>query len=316
MNPTNHSMVNYFIIKGVSDSPQLQVPIFILVLFIYLATVCGKMTIFLLICHDSHLHTPMYFFLTNLSVVDMSCSTVSLHRILLNFMSGKKEVSYVGCMIQMYFYAGLTGEGQALLAAMSYDRYVAVCNPLRYHVVMTDGVCGLLATTCWLVSFLEVLPPVVFVTRFSCYTSNEVNHFFCDIVPLMKITCSDVTVLQIMIYTIGLIFLNIIPFILTFTPYVFIVFTILRIQTTTGRQKAFYTCSSHFTVVILLYVTLFCQYFRPQSANNLESTKLFSLFNTAIVPMLNPLIYSLKNKDVKSAMRRKCMYWNIPRSLL
>ncbi|XP_073498543.1 olfactory receptor 8D1-like [Phyllobates terribilis] len=309
MDPANGSMVDHFVVNGFSDSAELQVPIFILVLLIYFITVSSNLTILVLICHDSYLHTPMYFFLANLSIVDMSCSTVSLHRILLNFLTGKKVVSYIGCMIQMYFYAGFTGEGQTLLGAMSYDRYVAICNPLRYHMVMSDGVCGLLAVTCCLMSFVEVLPPVVFMTRFTCYTSNELNHFFCDIVPLMKITCNDVAVLKIMIYTIGLIFLNIIPFILTFTPYIFIVFTILRIQSTTGRQKAFYTCSSHLTVVALLYVTLFCQYFRPQSASNFDSTKLFSLLNTAIVPMLNPLIYSLNNKDVKSALKRNCMCW-------
>ncbi|KAM4641229.1 olfactory receptor 8K1-like [Discoglossus pictus] len=236
MDEMDQTRVTYFIIKGISDIPEFQAPIFLLVLLIYLTTLGGNLTIVLLVCLDSHLHTPMYFFLGNLSLLDMSSATVTLHSTLVAFVTGDNTVS-----------------------------------------------------------FLE----------YSCYVSNIINHFFCDLVPLMKLSCSDTSVLEMLILTEGMLINLLTPSSLTFISYVFIIGTILKIRSSTGRSKAFYTCSSHLTVVLLLYMTLFCQYIRPISTDSLESNKLFSLFNTALVPMLNPLIYSLKNKDVKSALRRQ-----------
>ncbi|KAM4641808.1 olfactory receptor 13C9-like [Discoglossus pictus] len=235
MDQKNQTLLSYFVIKGISDIPKLQTPIFLLVLLIYLIILGGNTTILLLICLDPHLHTPMYFFLGNLSLLDISSTTVTLHPTLVTFITGDNTVSFLG----------------------------------------------------------------------SCYVSNVINHFFCDLVPLMKLSCSDTSVLEMLILTEGMLINLLTPSSLTFISYVFIIGTILKIRSSTGRSKAFYTCSSHLTVVLLLYMTLFCQYMRPVSTDSLESNKLFSLFNTAIVPMLNPLIYSLKNKDVKSALRRQ-----------
>ncbi|XP_053330099.1 olfactory receptor 6C74-like [Spea bombifrons] len=295
----------HFIIKGISDVPELQLPLFLLVLLIYLITLGGNLTILLLVCLDRHLRTPMYFFLGNLSMLDISSTTVTLHKILATFVTGDKSVSFSECMAHVYFFMALQCTELLVLAAMSYDRYVAICHPLHYHMVMSHGVCSLLATGCWVSGFLEVIPHTSVISNFSCYASHEINHFFCDVLPLMRISCSDTSLLKLLIVTEGVFVSGLIPLSLTLIPYVFIILAVLKIPTNIGRRKAFYTCSSHITVVVLLYTTLYCLYLTPSSKNPLDSHKLFSLFNTAVVPMLNPLIYSLKNKDVKSSIKRR-----------
>ncbi|KAE8585534.1 hypothetical protein XENTR_v10021341 [Xenopus tropicalis] len=305
----NKTVVGYFIIKGISDVPELQLLIFLLVLLLYLIILVGNLSILLLVCSDSQLKTPMYFFLGNLSILDMSSATVTLHKIFLSYMSGDRTVSFIGCMSQVYVFASFTSQELLLLTAMSYDRYVAICKPLHYHIVMTPRVCMLLAMFCWLWGFLQVLPPVYILANFSCYLSNELNHFFCDITSLMKLSCSDTGVLVLLNLTEGLLVSTLTPFILTFISYIFIINSILKIQTSTGRHKAFYTCSSHLTVVVLLYIILTCQYLVPNSTSSIDFNKHFSLFNTMVVPIMNPLIYSLKNEGVKSAIRRRLRLW-------
>ncbi|KAM9326414.1 olfactory receptor 8D1-like [Gastrophryne carolinensis] len=295
---------DYFIISGISDVAELQFPIFLLVLLIYLLTVTGNAIIVQLVYLDHYLHTPMYFFLANLSLVDISSSTVTSFKILTSFITGNSKVPYHACIIQMYFWSSLIVLECLILAAMSYDRYVAICNPLKYHMVMKSTICALMASLCWFWGFLETLPHTIIVFSFSCYRSNRINHFFCDILPLKNLTCSKITLLNNVIFA-STLFHLFFSFPLTFIPYIFIIITIVRIPSSAGRRKAFHTCSSHVTVVILLYVVLFCQYINPQQESSLDTSKLFSLFNTLAVPALNPLIYSLKNKDVKSALRRQ-----------
>ncbi|XP_018419672.1 PREDICTED: olfactory receptor 6C3-like [Nanorana parkeri] len=304
MEANNKTMVAYFVISGISNIPHLQVPIFLLVLLIYLNTLGGNMTILLLVFLDSHLHTPMYFFLANLSILDMSSSSITLHKVLAAFITRDKTVSFLGCIVQFYMFSSLACNQLLILTAMSFDRYVAICSPLRYSIIMNSRVCALLATVCWVLSFLEVVPYLVLLLEFTCYKSNIINHFFCDLVPLLSLTCSDTSALEMLSLIEGLLLLSLTPFVLTFTPYVFIITAIVRIRTSSGRYKAFYTCSSHLITVVLLYGTLVSQYLKPTTEDSLESNKLFSLFNTAAVPMLNPLIYSLNNKDVKAALKR------------
>ncbi|KAM3912176.1 olfactory receptor 6C74-like [Leptodactylus fuscus] len=300
---TNHTPIRYFIIKGISDDPQLQLLIFLLVLLIYLVILFSNVTI-LVACTDPQLLTPMYFFLANLSILDISCSTITLHKILINFITGDKTVSFSACMAQMYMFGSLGCAELSILTAMSYDRYVAICKPLQYHLVMNPRTCWILAAACWILGFLEVFPHVGMVNSFSCYVSNEINHFFCDIIPIIRISCEDTAIVETLFFIEGLLTMMLTPFLLIFVSYVFIIHAILRIRSSSGRMKAFYTCSSHLMVVILLYTTLYSQYLTPNLSSTLESKKLFALFNTAAVPMLNPMIYSLKNKVLKRALKR------------
>ncbi|XP_073498508.1 olfactory receptor 5AR1-like [Phyllobates terribilis] len=305
MDHTNISAVNYFIISGISDDPMIQVVIFLLVFIIYLLTLGGNLTILLLVSIDPQLHTPMYFFLCNLSILDIICSTNNLNNVLISFLSGEKTVSVLGCIVQIFIFLSMTCGELLILAVMGYDRYVAVCNPLRYHMIMNGRICALLATVCWVLGTVERIPIFLELLKFSCYKSNMVNHFFCDIMPVLTLSCSDTHFLDLYILTIGVGISAFSPCVITFISYVFIIAAILKIQSITGRRKAFYTCSSHLTVVILLYTTLAFQYMRPHSLVNLDSNNLMSLFNTAALPILNPLIYSLKNKDVKAALLRR-----------
>ncbi|XP_040269255.1 olfactory receptor 6C3-like [Bufo bufo] len=307
MDPKNQTMMLYFVLKGISDIPELQALIFFLVLLIYLITFGGNLTILLLVFLDSVLHTPMYFFLCNLSVLDLSSITVTLHKVPSMFVMNNNTVSFTECMVQVCIFSWLSGNELILLTAMSYDRYVAICNPLRYTTVMNKRFCASLALFCWAISLLQILPPMVILARFSCYTSHVINHFFCDIMPLIDVSCSDTSILQLLIFTEGVLLSTFTPFLLTFISYVFIIIAIIRIQSRSGRSKAFYTCSSHLTVVGLHYSSLVFQYLTP--IRTFKSNKILALFNTAIVPMLNPVIYSLKNKDVKSAIQRKIHYF-------
>ncbi|KAM8952798.1 olfactory receptor 5AR1-like [Pelodytes ibericus] len=301
----NQTAVTYFIIKGISDAPKLQVPIFLLVLLIYVLMFGGNMTILLLICLTPKLHTPMYFFLCNLSILDMCSSTLTLHKMLVMFITGNHYISFNTCMTQMYFFSCFTSNELLILTAMSFDRYVAICNPLRYLMIMNKRNCALLALACWFLGLVEIIPYMVLILGLTCYKSNIINHFFCDIMPVLKLSCSDTTALEILIFTEGVLVLSVTPLLLTFISYLFIIAAILRIRSSSGRKKTFYTCSSHLTVIVLFYSTLFFQYLRPLSMDTVDSNKVFSLFNTAAVPILNPVIYSLKNKDVKSALKRK-----------
>ncbi|XP_053545570.1 olfactory receptor 8D1-like [Bombina bombina] len=301
MDKENQTMVTFFILKGLSEFPELQSFTFLMILLIYLITVGGNLTILLLVYIDAQLHTPMYFLLANLSLMDMCSTTVTLHKLLTSFISRDYTISFQACMAQMFLFSSLARDEMFILTAMSYDRYVAISNPLRYPVIMSHRVCSLLAMVCWVFGFIEMIPYLVLLSTFSCYRANIIDHFYCDMVPLMKLSCSDISVLEMLIYTDGLFFAST-PFCLTFLSYIFIIITILKIQNTNGRLKAFYTCSSHLTVVIILYSTLFFLYLSP--SDSLVSKKTSSLLNTAVVPFLNPIIYSLKNKDVKSALRR------------
>ncbi|XP_066438181.1 olfactory receptor 6C1-like [Eleutherodactylus coqui] len=309
MDPKNKTMVCYFILKGISDVPDLQALVFFLVLLIYLITFGGNITILLLVFLDSELHTPMYYFLCNLSILDLSSTTVTLHKVLFMFVTGNNTVAFIACMVQMYIFCWLSGNALILLTAMSYDRYVAICHPLHYMTLMNDRFCAALASFCWAISFLQILPSMVIVARFTCYTSHVINHFYCDIMPLIDLTCNDTSIIQLLIFTEGVLLSTFTPFLLTFISYVFIITAIIRIQSSIGRAKAFYTCSSHLTIVGLHYSSLVCQYLTP--IGTFKSNKLIALFNTAVVPMLNPIIYSLKNTDVKSAIQRKCHYFMI-----
>nr|DBA20390.1 TPA: hypothetical protein GDO54_017177 [Pyxicephalus adspersus] len=289
--------------QGISDVPEQQIVTFIFILLIYLCALGGNTAILLLVYMSPNLHTPMYIFLCNLAVLDMSCSTVTQCNLLTMFVTRNKKISFYSCMSQIYLFSSFTSNELFILTAMSYDRYMAICQPLHYVKVMNPKTCSLLFLVCWMLGFLAIIPYSVLLLQITCYKSNVINHFFCDIAPVMELSCSKTFALEVLIFTEGIFLLSLTPFVLTLISYVFIIGTIVRIPTSSGRRKAFYTCSSHLTVVTLLYGTLFFQYLRPASSDTLKSNKLFSLFNTAMVPALNPVIYSLKNNDVKLAFK-------------
>ncbi|KAM4641747.1 olfactory receptor 2AP1-like [Discoglossus pictus] len=230
MDQKNLTFFSYFVLKGISDIPELQTPIFLLVLLLYLIIIGGNMTILLLICRDPHLHTPMYFFLGNLSLLDISSTTVTLQSTLMTFITGDNTVSFLGCMSQMFIFSCLSANELFLLTAMSYDRYVAICNPLHYPMIMRYRVCVLLVAVCFLASLVDFTPFLVLLLGFSCYVSNIINHFFCDLVPVMKLSCSDTSVLEMLILLEGTLISLLTPSSLTFISYFFIIGTILKIH--------------------------------------------------------------------------------------
>ncbi|XP_069800190.1 olfactory receptor 5B12-like [Dendropsophus ebraccatus] len=296
--------VTYFIMKGLSDDPELQAPIFVLVLLIYLIVLLGNMGLLLLICLESHLHTPMYFFLGNLSIVDMTSCTITLHKILLTFITGDNKVPYLTYLVKLYLFQAVVALEVLVLTTMSYDRYVAICRPLNYKTIMNYKICLLLASFCWLFSFLHCIPQISAAFEISCFTTNVIDHFFCDLVPFMEIVCPhSLKMLRLITNTEGLLVYNIIPFSLTVTSYIFIIIAIMKIRTSIGRRKAFYTCSSHLIVNTLLYTSFILQYYIP--SNFVGSKKIFSLFNTVILSLLNPFLYSIRNEDIKIAFKRR-----------
>ncbi|XP_073404776.1 olfactory receptor 8I2-like [Dendrobates tinctorius] len=303
MEDKNSTWVDFFIMKGISDLPHLQTPIFLLVLLIYVSIFTGNSVILLLIFKDHQLQTPMYYFLSHLSVMDIFYSTVTMHKTLITYITGDNTLSFSACITQMYFYVALLCCEFLLLTVMSYDRYVAVCNPLRYVIIMNSRVCSALASVCWVIGFSEVVPAVFIIYEIHCFKTNKINHFFCELMVIMKLFCYKAYKMEHLINTESF-FVAFLPFTLTITSYFFIIRAILRIHSSAGRRKTFYTCSSHVTVVSFLYTTIVCVYLRPTSSYSLESEKIYTLFYTSLTPLINPLIYSLKNKDVKTAFKR------------
>ncbi|XP_029437221.1 olfactory receptor 1019-like [Rhinatrema bivittatum] len=303
MEEENLTTVTEFIILGFPEYPDLQIPLFILFLLIYLIILMGNLTIIALTCLDPRLHTPMYFFLCNLSFLDISSTSVTLPKLLDIFLRKHQRISAVGCFTQMHFFLVLASVEFFLLAAMAYDRYVAICHPLRYAVIINQRLCVLMAAGTWIFGFLDPVIHTVLISHFSYCRSNEINHFFCDPSALLALSCSRTQPVESVTYIVG----SLVPFpcfMTTLTSYVYIISTILRIRSTEGRHKAFSTCSSHLTVVILFYGTIMCLYMRPTSMQSLDLNKLFAVLYNVLISMFNPLIYSLKNREVKGALRK------------
>ncbi|KAG8435673.1 hypothetical protein GDO86_013557, partial [Hymenochirus boettgeri] len=288
---------------GLSDSPVLQLPLFVLFLIIYLFIIIGNLTIFSVILFSSDLHTPMYKFLQNLSIIDISFTSNVLPALLHRLITKWKRISFFGCMAQLYFYISLAGSEFFLLTAMSYDRYVAICHPLHYINRMSKKHCAWLISTSYCVGFVSSVGHVVLLYKLSYCASHLIDHFFCDVIPLLKLSCSDTFYVEILTYISGTI-LVFNSFLLTLISYIYIISTILKIQSTHGRQKAFSTCASHLTCVIILYMSLLCLYMKPTTSYSLDRDKFFSLLYIVLVPLLNPLIYTLKNKEFLIAFNK------------
>ncbi|XP_064019470.1 olfactory receptor 5G9-like [Pogoniulus pusillus] len=299
----NHTSVTEFILQGLSDQVEMEVALFVLLLLAYTITLLGNAGILAVIRGEPRLHTSMYFFLGSLSLVDICFSSVIAPRALVNFLSESKTISFAGCMGQAFFYIVFVTTECFLLAAMALDRYVAICNPLLYPSIMTRRLCLWLVLGCYLGGVLNSILQMTFIIRLPFCSSNVINHFFCDVPPLLALSCASTYLNELILFSLaGVIELGTISTILV--SYLFISFAILRIRSAEGRQKAFSTCASHLTAVTLLYGTTIFMYLRPSSSHSLNTDKVISIFYTVVIPMLNPLIYSLRNKEVKDALRR------------
>lgn len=299
----NQTLVSEFIFVGFSKQVELQALLFFMVLSMYTMSVTGNIVITSIIKTNKPLHTPMYFFLTNLSLLEICYTTVIVPKMLVSLVSENKRISLQGCATQMYFFTLFGITECCLLAAMAYDRYVAICNPLRYNIVMNKGVCTWLAAASWMVGVLVGLGQTNYVFSLTYCGPNRINHFFCDIPPLLKLACGDTFMNVIAVYMVALLFITA-PFMLILVSYIYIITSILRMPSPEGRRKAFSTCSSHLIVVSLFYGSGIFTYLKPKSSYSTETDKFLALFYTVVTSMLNPIIYSLRNKEVKEALRR------------
>ncbi|KAM7145689.1 olfactory receptor 6N1-like [Macrochelys suwanniensis] len=302
-NQRNQTAVTEFILLGFGDLPDLQILLFLMFLVIYMATVAGNLLITALIVADQHLHTPMYFFLGNMSFLETCYTSTLLPRMLAILLTGDKSISFTGCFSQLYFFCALVGTECYLLAVMSYDRYLAICKPLHYSALMNTRFCLQLAAGSWLNGSLGTTIVILFMSQLIFCGPNEIDHFYCDVIPLMELSCGDTRLIVLLNFILACIF-TLPPFLLTLTSYMFILASILRIPSTTGRQKAFSTCSSHLTVVTIFYGTLMIFYLLPKRDTLRDLKKVLSLCFTVLTPLVNPLIYSLRNREVREALRK------------
>ncbi|XP_029435904.1 olfactory receptor 5B21-like [Rhinatrema bivittatum] len=292
-----------FIFLGLSDNSQLQVPLFLVFLLIYLITLLGNLVIITVTCADPCLHTPMYFFLSNLSLTDICCTSIIIPKLLRIFLSGDNTISYVGCLVQLYFFIGVASIEAFLLSTRAYDRYVSVCHPLHYLLIMNQRFCFLLAAASWITGFLNSVVFTASVSRLSFCASNMINHFFCELIPLLKLSCTDTSGPETMMF-LDAIVIGMPIFLVILTSYIYIISAILRIRSAEGKHKAFSTCSSHLTVISVYYLSVLSMYLRPTSTYSHKQGKILSVVYTTVTPMLNPLIYSLRNKEVKNALKK------------
>ncbi|XP_036620343.1 olfactory receptor 8K3-like [Trichosurus vulpecula] len=303
LNETTGTGVTKFILMGITSHPELQRPLFVVFLLNYMTIVVGNLGLIILISADSHLQTPMYFFLRHLAFVDLGYSTAIGPKMLVGFIEEKNIISYNGCATQLFFFGVFIASEPFILSAMAYDRYVAICKPLHYMVIMSKMVCWLLVAMSYLYSTMVALLVTIKVFKLSFCKSNIIRHFYCDGPPLLFITCSDTSEIELIIMIICA-FDFISSLLVILISYMFIIVTILSMKSSVGRHKAFSTFGSHLTGVVIFYGTLLFMYLQPQSSHSFDTDNMASVFYTLVIPMLNPLIYSLRNKEVKGALRR------------
>ncbi|XP_074043731.1 olfactory receptor 8G50-like [Macrotis lagotis] len=303
MEKGNYSQVMEFILIGLTDQPELQLPLFFLFLGIYAFTVMGNLGMIILIGLSSHLHNPMYYFLCNLSFIDLCQSTVVTPKMLMNFLLEKNTISYPECINQFFLFTIFAISECQMLAVMAYDRYVAICYPLRYSLVMSFKVWSGLVGGVYALALTGAITHTGCLLRVLFCKENTINHYFCDLLPLLKLSCSSTHVNEVILLSLST-FNILFPTLTIICSYVFIIASILKIQSTEGRSKAFSTCSSHIAAVGVFFGSLAFMYLQPSSVSSMDQGKVSSVFYTIIVPMLNPLIYSLRNKDVKIALKK------------
>ncbi|XP_062937744.1 olfactory receptor 13D1-like [Cynocephalus volans] len=306
MERTNWTEIE-FILQGLSEYPRAEKLLFAMCLIMYLVILLGNSTLITLTLLDSHLHTPMYFFLGNLSFLDIWYTSSFIPSMLVHFLSENKTISFTRCVVQMSVSYIMGSTECVLLTVMAYDRYVAICSPLRYPIIMSKALCIQMAALSWGLGFLNSLRETVLAIRLPFCGKNVINHFVCEMLAFVKLACTDISLNEIIIMLGNVIFLFF-PLLLICISYIFILSTVLRINSGEGRKKAFSTCSAHLTVVIVFYGTILFMYMKPKSKDS-AFDKLIALFYGIVTPMLNPIIYSLRNTEVHGAMRKLSRHW-------
>ncbi|XP_050998628.1 LOW QUALITY PROTEIN: olfactory receptor 6C74-like [Acomys russatus] len=296
----NHTRLTVFILAGLTDDPQWKVVLFIFLLLTYMLSITGNLTIITLTLVDTHLKTPMYFFLRNFSFLEISYTTTCIPKLLVTMATGDKTISYNSCVTQVFFAFLLGASEFYLLAAMSYDRYVAICKPLHYMTIMNNKVCVQLVLSCWLAGFFVIFPPLLLGLDLDFCASNIVDHFYCDTTPLLQLSCTDTQLLEMMGFVSALVTL-LLTLVMVIISYTYIALTILKIPSASQRKKAFSTCSSHMIVISLSYGSCIFMYVKPSVKQRVSISKGISVLNTSVAPLLNPFIYTLRNQQVKKA---------------
>uniref|UniRef100_H0Y1V3 Olfactory receptor n=1 Tax=Otolemur garnettii TaxID=30611 RepID=H0Y1V3_OTOGA len=302
MDTRNRTEVTEFVLLGLSSWPEVQPVIFGIVLAMYLVAVMGNMLLVIVAHSDPKLQTPMYFLLSQLSFIDIFLTTITVPQMLVHTLSVHRTISYNCCIIQLFFFMAVGSMEGHLLAAMAYDRYIAICDPLRYFTIVTHRLCLRITLTSWVVVSLNSLLYSVLVTRLT-FCGNQVTHFFCDITPLLQLSCTRPVVNEMLIFTEG-VAVVVSPFFFILSSYARIGVAVARMHSVAALRKALSTCSSHILVVLLLYGSVIRMYLRPSSSYDLDQDRQVAIFYTVVTPMLNPLIYSLRNQEVKGALRR------------
>nr|XP_033818247.1 olfactory receptor 1-like [Geotrypetes seraphini] len=303
MESRNQTTVLEFLLLGFTERVELRGFLFVTFLVMYTMNLLGNGTMISIIAGNSHLHTPMYFFLCNLSLVDMCFSSVTVPKLLSNLISNSRTISFSNCFVQLYFFMFSGGSECVIMSIMAYDRYVAICNPLHYVTIMNKKVCLSMSIASWIIGLFHSLLHTLLVYRLSFCKSNEIQHYFCDLAQMLQLSSTDIFINEIAIFVEGSLIVML-PFVIILISYIRIITTILKIKSTGGRWKTFSTCSSHLTVVTLFYGTLIFMYFRPSSNYSMARDRISSVVYNVLSPMLNPFIYSLRNRDVKIALKR------------
>nr|XP_048307801.1 olfactory receptor 1361-like [Myodes glareolus] len=302
MDGDNHTTVTEFLLLGLSEESEQENAVFGMFLGMYIVTISGNLLIILAISCDSHLHTPMYFFLANLSSVDICFSSVTVPKALVNHMVGSKSISYMECMAQIYFFLAFGTTDNFLLSVMAYDRYVAICYPLHYTLMMRPRLCALLVAISWVITHLHALLHILLMVQLTFCSHNAVPHFYCDPYLVMKLSCSDTFINDVTAFAEGgMIFMT--PFVCIVVSYAYICSKVLKMPSVQGIRKAMSTCGSHLTVVCLFYGAILGVYMHPSSSYSLQDAVASVIF-TVVTPMANPFIYSLRNRDIKGALRK------------
>ncbi|CAO2636328.1 Olfactory receptor 12D1 [Lemmus lemmus] len=300
---TGNQTVADFVLLGFHEVPGLHLLFFSVLTIIYVSIITGNMLIVVVVVSSQRLHTPMYFFLGNLACLDICYSTVTVPKMLENFLSTSKAISFLGCITQLHFFHFLGTTESLLLAVMAFDRFVAICKPLHYSVIMIRQLCILMAITIWTIAFLHALLHSVMTSRLRFCGSNHIHHFFCDVKPLLELACGNTELNLWLLNTVTGTVASV-PFFLTFLSYFYIITSVARVPSAQGKRKALTTCSSHLSIVFLFYITVFATYLKPPSSSHSSGAVVAAVMYTLVTPTLNPFIYSLRNKDVKSSLRK------------